>query len=129
MNTGFTPFNILPDEDIVRICEQMSIDELQNFVISSARHHNICQEILEDRIIAFEEEQKRLRRRRNPIMERLSNLSPGMVLDASRMTPTGLNIKTIKTPMGISKLRKVPGYDVYVLPEQIAEMQSFLSNQ
>ena len=131
-NTDFRPFNILPDEDIVAICEQMSIDALQNFVLASHRQHDVCQEILEERLLderLLQAEIEKRAKMRQAIMRRLPNLRQGQILDVSKLTPTGDGARIIGAPSARSNLRKVPGYDIYALPEQIVEIQELLSDQ
>lgn len=119
-----TPFGLLPDETLQELCYNMDIESLQNFVESSRRQYNVCEEILEYKIA-----QDKRNMLRGAIGRALYDLPRDKVLDISNIGVTGAGIKTIPTPDPRSSLRRVSDkYRIYVTPERYDEMVEVVAN-
>lgn len=105
--------NFLPDEIIAEICKNMTIDVLKNFVDSSARHHNICYDILQDKI----EEQNRQHRlilKAKILYREQTAINMNQVLDVTKMRCNdGYFIRSIYPPRRLIGVRRyISGYQI-----------------
>ena len=120
-----TSVDDLPDEMVARLCREMDIPELENFLEVSARNYNLCYDILYDKI--EEEKYQRKLMLKNKILEFLSK-KPGIAVDVSAMSKTGERIRGYAMRhIATEHLLQIPGYNIFVIPERYHEILDIMN--
>lgn len=107
------------EDDLVDLCQRMSLEDLSNLTLTQERQHNICQQILFQRTL---ENNIKI----EAILNGLNYLGSGQVLDVSQIDNQGRGIRIIDRPSDNSGLVEIHGYDVYVTPSRRREIMDLL---